>query len=57
MRRLAELPSSRLNHTGQTPDKICQDTDRDFIMTAEEAVEYGMIDQIIRRRTLSVVPN
>ncbi len=54
--RLRELVNTILvNHTGQTPDKICQDTDRDCIMTAEEAVEYGMIDQIIRRRTLSVV--
>ncbi len=54
--RLRELLNTILvNHTGQTLDKICQDTDRDFIMTAEEAVEYGMIDQIIRRRILSVV--
>ena len=54
--RLRELVNMILvNHTGQTPDKICQDTDRDFIMTAQEGVEYGMIDQIIRRRTLSVV--
>ncbi len=54
--RLRELLNTILaNHTGQTPDKISQDTDRDFIMTAQEAVEYGMIDQIIRRRVLSVV--
>ncbi len=54
--RLRELANMILvNHPGQTPDKIRQDTDRDFIMTAEEAVEYGLIDQIIRRRTLSVV--
>jgi ATP-dependent Clp protease protease subunit len=44
-----------VRHTGQTFDKICQDTDRDFILTAEEAVEYGLIDQIISRRILSVV--
>ncbi len=54
--RLRELLNTILvTHTGQTLDKISQDTDRDFIMTAQEAVEYGMIDQIIRRRTLSVV--
>ena len=48
--RLREVVNAILvNHTGQTPDRICQDTDRDFIMTAEEAVEYGMIDQIIGR--------
>jgi len=44
-----------VNHTGQTPDRVRQDTDRDFIMTAEEAVEYGLIDQIIGRRVLSEV--
>jgi ATP-dependent Clp protease protease subunit len=54
--RLREQVNTILvKHTGQTSDKICQDTDRDSIMTAEEAVEYGLIDQIIRRRTLSVV--
>ena len=54
-KRLA-LPNSRIvNHTGQAPDKICQDTDRDFVMTAEEAVEYGMIDRILQRRILSAV--
>ena len=54
--RLRELVNMILvNHTGQTPDKICQDTDRDFILTADEAVEYGLIDQIIGRRVLSEV--
>ncbi len=54
--RLREVVNTILvNHTGQAPDKICQDTDRDFIMTAEEAMEYGLIDQIIRRRILSEV--
>jgi len=54
--RLRELLNTILvRHTGQTFDKICQDTDRDFILTAEEAVEYGLIDQIISRRILSVV--
>lgn len=33
--------------TGQTIDKIKQDTDRDFYMTAEEAKEYGLIDEIL----------
>jgi ATP-dependent Clp protease protease subunit len=32
------------DHTGQSRDKIEQDTDRDFFMTAEEAVEYGIVD-------------
>ena len=33
--------------TGQTHDKIAKDTDRDFVMTAEEAVAYGVIDEVI----------
>ena len=41
-----------VSHTGQDTDRIGQDTDRDFIMTADEALEYGLIDQIIRHRTL-----
>ncbi|HVM14910.1 MAG TPA: ATP-dependent Clp protease proteolytic subunit [Egibacteraceae bacterium] len=38
--------------TGQTIDKISSDTDRDFIMTAEEAKEYGLIDGVIESRKL-----
>ncbi|KAL5707331.1 endopeptidase Clp [Ranunculus cassubicifolius] len=34
-------------HTGQTLDKINQDTDRDFFMSAKEAKEYGLIDGVI----------
>jgi ATP-dependent Clp protease protease subunit len=37
-------------HTGQTVDKISHDTDRDFIMTADQAKEYGLIDDIISSR-------
>jgi ATP-dependent Clp protease, protease subunit len=42
------------HHTGQPVDKVSKDTDRDFIMTAEQAREYGMIDDIITTR--QVVP-
>jgi ATP-dependent Clp protease, protease subunit len=41
-------------HTGQTVEKISKDTDRDFIMTADQALEYGMVDEIITTR--QVVP-
>ena len=34
-------------HTGQDREKIAVDTDRDFVMTAAEAVEYGIIDEVI----------
>jgi ATP-dependent Clp protease protease subunit len=37
-------------HTGQDVEKIARDTDRDFIMTAEQAKEYGIIDEIIESR-------
>jgi len=37
-------------HTGQDVEKIARDTDRDFIMTADQAKEYGIIDEIIENR-------
>jgi ATP-dependent Clp protease protease subunit len=37
-------------HTDQPIDKVSHDTDRDFIMTAEQAKEYGIIDDIIASR-------
>ena len=37
-------------HTGQTKEKIERDTDRDFIMTAAQSMEYGIIDQVISKR-------
>ncbi|MFH1737142.1 MAG: ATP-dependent Clp protease proteolytic subunit [Actinomycetota bacterium] len=38
-------------HTGQNVKKITQDTDRDYIMTAEQAKEYGVVDHVMTRRT------
>lgn len=37
-------------HTGQALKKIEKDSDRDFYMTAEEAKEYGIVDEIIKKR-------
>ena len=34
-------------HTGQDIDKVRQDTDRDYFMSAEEAKDYGIIDRVI----------
>lgn len=34
-------------HTGQPVEKIAHDTDRDFYLSAEQAVEYGMVDEIL----------
>jgi ATP-dependent Clp protease protease subunit len=35
------------NNTGQDYDRIVRDTDRDFYLTAEQAVEYGLVDEIL----------
>jgi len=35
-------------HTGQPLEKIGKDTDRDFYLSAEEAKEYGVIDDVIK---------
>ena len=40
-------------HTGQPVEKIHQDTDRDFVMSAEEAMNYGIIDEVISARSLA----
>ncbi|MFW0837425.1 MAG: ATP-dependent Clp endopeptidase proteolytic subunit ClpP [Candidatus Komeilibacteria bacterium] len=36
------------NHTGQSIKKIEKDTDRDYFMSAEEAIKYGLVDKIIK---------
>lgn len=45
--RLNEILS---NHTGQPLEKIVRDTDRDYILQANESVEYGLVDQVIAKR-------
>ena len=45
-----QLEELLANHTGQTQEKISTDTDRDFVMTAQEAKEYGIIDEVIDTR-------
>jgi ATP-dependent Clp protease protease subunit len=55
MRRLMESTLAR--HTGQTEEQIRRDVERDKILTAEEAKEYGIVDEIIQSRKLSVVGN
>jgi ATP-dependent Clp protease protease subunit len=52
LRRL--LDEIMAEHTNQAVEKISRDTDRDFIMTAEQAKEYGIVDEIITVR--QVVP-
>ena len=42
-------------HTGQDLEKVEKDTERDYWLLAEEAKEYGLIDQVLSRRELSAV--
>jgi len=48
MRRM--LDEILATHTGQDVEKVKRDTDRDFIMTADQAKQYGLIDDIIESR-------
>jgi ATP-dependent Clp protease protease subunit len=52
LRYRALLDEILARHTGQALDKVKKDTDRDFIMTAEQAKDYGIVDDIISSRTL-----
>lgn len=49
-RMKVSLENVLANHTGQTAEKISADTDRDFVMTADEAKDYGIIDEVIDNR-------
>ncbi len=46
----AELNEILAKHTGQSVERVHQDTDRDYWMSASEAVEYGMIDQVMDKK-------
>ena len=49
--RMRDLLNEMLaSDTGQTTERIAKDTDRDFVITAEEAVQYGLIDEVISSR-------
>jgi ATP-dependent Clp protease protease subunit len=43
-------------HTGQPLEKVSRDTDRDFILTAEQAKEYGVIDEVMAGRSRVLAP-
>ncbi len=51
IQRMREILDEILSfHTGQPIERINTDTDRDFVMEAREALEYGIIDQVISSR-------
>jgi ATP-dependent Clp protease protease subunit len=45
-----------VKHTGQSMEKIRQDTERDYFMDAEEAMRYGIVDRIITERDMGKGP-
>ncbi len=51
MRLQSLLRRILVKHTGQTEEKITHDTDRDFYLTPEQAVEYGLVDEVLGKAT------
>ena len=49
LRMKTMLSTLMAEHTGQTVEKIKQDTERDNFMTAQQALEYGLIDRIVEK--------
>ncbi|TET44452.1 MAG: ATP-dependent Clp protease proteolytic subunit [Dehalococcoidia bacterium] len=49
MRMQEKIRSIIAKHTGQPVEKIAHDTDRDFYLNAEQAVEYGIVDEILSK--------
>lgn len=52
LRMKAELNDILAEHCGQSVEKVAADTERDFFMSGEEAVSYGLIDNIVRRKSV-----
>ena len=50
------LNDALADHTGQPIERITEDTERDFFMSPGEAVEYGLIDQVIDRHAMGSRP-
>jgi len=46
-----------VRHTGQTLEKVTHDTDRDFYLNPEQAVEYGIVDEILSKPTKEEAKN
>ena len=55
MRQRHRVDEILAEHTGQPVERIRADTDRDFILSAEEAKAYGVVDEIVSHRRLSAV--
>ena len=55
MQMREQLNQILADHSGQDVEKVADDTDRDFWLLADEAVEYGVIDALLTRRELTAV--
>ena len=53
LRMRIQLDELLSHHTGQASEKIHTDTERDFVLSADEAREYGIIDEVITARSLA----
>jgi ATP-dependent Clp protease protease subunit len=55
LRMREQLNKVLSEHTGQTEERTAHDIERDFILNAEQAVDYGIIDQVLERRVPTAV--
>ena len=53
LRMRVEMEGILAKHTGRTPEQVAKDIERDKILTADDAVEYGVIDQVIASRKMA----
>ena len=51
----AKLNEIMAKHTGQSIDRIARDTDRDNFLSADEAMQYGLVDRILTSRNEATV--
>lgn len=53
MRMRSQLVDMLAHHSGQAPERVSKDIDRDKILTAQEAADYGLVDQVLASRKKS----
>ena len=55
LRMREELNQILSSHTGQSSDKIREDTERDFFMSGTQSVEYGIVDKVVEKKEIKSV--
>jgi ATP-dependent Clp protease protease subunit len=53
LRWRAQMNELIANHTNKTADEIAADSDRDFYLTAKEAMDYGIVDKVIENKPVA----